>query len=70
MSKINDVIKAAKDIATGNFADLPLSDKRYLICQKCPNFKPATYTCSICGCFMPAKVKLQNSNCPDSPPKW
>jgi hypothetical protein len=35
---------------------------RLNVCRKCPelHFK----VCSQCGCFMPAKVMLENATCP------
>lgn len=59
-----------KDTLTGNLkiAETDNSANRWNICQQCEFFRPATLTCGQCGCFMPAKTKLQNSSCPVG--KW
>lgn len=61
--------QVALDAITGSIQTAPKeeSERRYAICQACPNFR-ATLTCSLCGCFMPAKVKLTRASCPDS--RW
>lgn len=41
---------------------------RYATCKTCDNFMHALKVCKKCGCFMPAKVKLSFSQCPES--KW
>lgn len=40
------------------------ANKRYEICKRCPEFKKLTGQCSICHCFMSAKVKLPDASCP------
>lgn len=42
--------------------------RRYEICKSCDQFRKITKTCMMCNCIMPAKTKLQNSNCPIG--KW
>ena len=37
--------------------------KRIAICKSCPELSRFK-TCSQCGCFMPAKVRLMSSKCP------
>jgi ribosomal protein S27AE len=44
------------------------ADKRYSICQECPELIQLTKTCKKCGCFMAAKTKLQRASCPIN--KW
>lgn len=49
------------------------SSRRIDICNKCEHLnvkglRMFRNMCNKCGCFMPAKVKLQNSNCPEG--KW
>lgn len=41
--------------------------RRMAICVDCSKFR-STKTCSMCGCFMPAKVRSLKSVCPDK--KW
>lgn len=40
--------------------------ERLKICSSCEHFK--FRVCKKCGCFMPAKVKLQEATCPIG--KW
>ena len=35
---------------------------RYAICRECEHYR--MYLCGKCGCFMPAKVRFRNMNCP------
>ena len=44
-----------------------VAEERLAICKACP-FYTVTGTCSKCGCFMSAKVKLPNASCPEH--KW
>jgi hypothetical protein len=36
-------------------------------CKSCPNLNKLNM-CKLCGCFMPIKVRLKGSSCPDG--KW
>lgn len=47
--------------------DEETQNKRLDICKKCP-FYLATKQCLKCGCFMPAKTKLEYAACPEG--KW
>lgn len=60
-------VDAVKDVLHGDFADKKDANVRYSICQACPKnlFDPDLFTCKSCGCFMPAKVKLLNAECPE-----
>jgi hypothetical protein len=44
------------------------ADKRFEICKSCPELIKLTSQCKKCGCFMPAKTKLENAVCPIG--KW
>lgn len=39
-------------------------DVRMWICKHCPEFKPKTQQCKICGCFMKAKIPIEFTTCP------
>ena len=41
---------------------------RYKICLECPELIKATKQCRRCGCFMAAKTKLKDAECPIG--KW
>lgn len=49
-------------------ASKELSDKRYSICQACPELTRLTKQCKKCGCFMQLKVELEKATCPIG--KW
>lgn len=40
------------------------SEERYNVCKNCPFFYNVLKTCKKCGCFMPAKTKLNFAKCP------
>jgi len=40
------------------------SQKRFSICEECPELIKLTSQCKKCGCFMKMKVKIQNAACP------
>lgn len=44
-----------------------IRDQRAEICKPCEKLTFIN-TCSICNCYMPAKVKLPAASCPDN--KW
>jgi hypothetical protein len=48
--------------------DEELGKERYQICKGCPELIKTTKQCKKCGCFMPAKTKLQGATCPIG--KW
>lgn len=41
-----------------------VAEERYAICKNCEHFVNLVKVCDICKCFMPAKTKLANVNCP------
>jgi hypothetical protein len=45
------------------YVDTETADNRLSICESCPELM-VTKQCSLCHCFMPAKVKLLHSACP------
>jgi predicted NACHT family NTPase len=45
-----------------------ISSARYKICKECEHLRPKTRTCNICNCFMPGKVHIGTSSCPEG--KW
>ena len=46
---------------------LALSKDRMAVCKGCENLTKVK-TCSLCNCFMPAKVAIPFASCPDG--KW
>lgn len=45
-----------------------VSNSRFSICKECPFFIRLTGQCKKCGCFMAAKTKLEEAECPEH--KW
>lgn len=45
-----------------------VASKRLDICSACPELIDLTKQCKKCGCIMPLKTKLKNSQCPIG--KW
>ena len=39
-------------------------EARAWICKECPELVPLVEICKKCGCFMPAKVRLDFAECP------
>lgn len=37
-------------------------------CVQCSLYYPRTKQCKKCGCFIPAKVRMESEKCPDG--KW
>lgn len=37
--------------------------KRIALCKKCPNLNRFMF-CRVCGCYMPAKVRIPSAECP------
>ena len=73
--KINNLVKEVKKQAKAivNFEETKpiLSSKeevkdRLSICNACEHY--SDNKCSLCGCFLSFKIKLENSNCPIG--KW
>ena len=54
MAEENDIIATSRSSVVA---------KRIGICKSCPELTRIK-TCSQCGCFMPAKVRLMRSSCP------
>lgn len=50
------------------YAEEQVVNQRYLVCKSCPEFISMTKQCKKCGCFMPAKTKMQAASCPLN--KW
>lgn len=65
-----NILDVVKDIFTGKlkFASKQVAKTRYTECVNCEVRNPRLNICTICGCFLPAKTKLEKSECPMG--KW
>lgn len=65
-----NIIDVIKDELTGNTDKLTKEEQQVRIktCESCPDFKKLTRQCGHCGCFMDAKTKYRQSECPEN--KW
>lgn len=70
---LKNVIKTAKDafkqwLSDGSlFSDDKVAKERIAICLDCEHITEDN-RCSVCGCHLEAKVKVQISSCPKG--KW
>lgn len=46
------------------FVNLDTAKARFSICKNCEKFNSLVKVCSVCNCFMPAKVMLGFKSCP------
>ena len=44
------------------------SDEKLEICKQCEHLKPVLIQCSLCGCLMFFKTKIDTAKCPAG--KW
>lgn len=66
MTKGYNVFDALKDAVTGNleFADDATIHMRRSLCDACEVRNTTVDMCTVCGCFLPAKIRLLESECP------
>ncbi len=60
------IIDVVKDLVTGKlkFVNRKIAKDRYAVCQSCEMRNSAANVCTVCGCYLPAKVILEKSSCP------
>ena len=51
-------------------ADVETVRHRLSICSTCSEYDPSTYSCDVCGCYMPLKAYIKRVECAARPPKW
>jgi hypothetical protein len=54
------------DLVNPNALKVPdeIAIQRFNICKACPELSKLTHQCKKCGCFMAAKTKLAEAECP------
>ncbi len=68
MSQLEEIYEGWKNLIFPNKQAEELAKQRIKSCVDCDQFKKDTKRCGICGCFMPAKVRSKESECPVK--KW
>lgn len=66
-----DLKQIAVDLLHGKLPQMAikdLSDKRMGVCTQCEYMARLSRQCRLCGCFLDAKVKLLEAECPMQ--KW
>lgn len=65
-NKQYSIIDVAKDLITGNLkmADADTVHKRRQTCDACEARNATIDVCTVCGCPLVLKIKLQESTCP------
>jgi hypothetical protein len=67
-ARVQEVAEEVAERVQGQLAPTDVAKKRIEICVECPSLIKLTKTCKECGCFMTAKTKLLNVECPLN--KW
>jgi topoisomerase IA-like protein len=60
--KVKQIVEGFKNLVLNK--NEILSNKRTKICSACP-FKTQRNTCGKCGCYLPAKTKVERASCPE-----
>lgn len=60
------VIDVVKDLVTGKIKFAPRNVVRFRrnVCSVCVVRDTRINKCTACGCWLPAKIRLQKSSCP------
>ncbi len=66
--ELSDIVEGWKNLIFNDPETEEVGKQRMLICMRCDQYSKLNKTCRVCGCFMPAKVRLKNRNCPVQ--KW
>jgi len=62
--KILSIVKGWYLLITDNRASRVMYDSRMPTCNTCQNRNKALNTCKLCGCFLPAKTRVIEEECP------
>lgn len=67
---IRGIVDSTTKAIRGGYATTEVATARYQACLACEHFVRDASRCSLCGCFMRAKVKVALAACPANPPRW
>lgn len=61
-----NIIDVIADVSKGKLSlvDKEVSNNRYSICKTCDARNKWLNVCTVCGCFIKAKTKLEKASCP------
>jgi hypothetical protein len=62
MGRLSEIYSGWKNLAFLNTQVEEEAKRRIAICVECPKLNKRN-TCSLCGCYMPAKVRSPKSRC-------
>lgn len=63
---ISNIVEGYANLIKGSKKEL--KNKRLIICKGCPYLNIHTTSCSVCGCYLPAKASVPDEECPKG--KW
>jgi hypothetical protein len=72
LEQLGNVAAAVKNWMASGFAGVDQAEqaRRLAVCHGCPHYDASQDRCTLCGCVMTWKVKLESEHCPDVPPRW
>ena len=64
--RILQILAFIRDLLTGKYsiADNIIATSRQEKCNTCPAKSDTSNSCTACGCWLPLKTRLQESECP------
>lgn len=65
MLKIKAIIKGWYYLITNNEKSRLISKLRINVCNACEHKNKTLNSCNLCGCFIPAKTRLIEEECPN-----
>ncbi len=64
MSKLSAIIRGWYYYLTASSKNKKLSSERTAICNNCQHRYKRLNLCNACGCFLPAKTRVEDAQCP------
>ena len=64
IKRIRSIIEGWYYYLISNRKKNELSDQRMLICFSCQHKNKKLNSCRECGCFLPAKTRVEDAECP------
>jgi Family of unknown function (DUF6171) len=64
MDDLKDIVEGWKNLILNDPETQEVGKERITVCLRCDQFSKLNKTCRVCGCFMPAKVRMKEKKCP------